>query len=175
MPTNVDEPRPESFERERATVVLTSRLLSLPVPLLDVLVGAIFMLMALFLWIGANYIDRSNTGLVGPGGFPRGVALIFGAVSLAMALRGAIELRSSRSAATVEFVQPFGVVAAMIMVVAYPFLLGFFNYYLVTGPWLIALFLITGFRRPLPMLLCAAGFLVFAKLVFEMLMGIPLP
>ena len=174
MPTNVDERRPESFDREGVTV-LNSRFLSLPMPLLDVLVGAIFMFVALLLWIGADYIDRSNTGLVGPAGFPRGVALIFGAVSLVMALRGAIELRSARSAAAVEFVQPFAVLAAMIMAVAYPFLLGSFNYYLVTGPWLVVLFFITGFRRPLPMLLCAVGFLVFAKLVFEMLMGIPLP
>lgn len=174
MPPNVDEPRPEIFARERATV-LSSRLLSLPMPLLDVLVGTLFMLIALLLWIGASYIDRSDIGVVGPTGFPRGVALIFGTISLVMALRGAIKLRSGRSAAAIEFVQPFAVLAAMIMVVAYPLLLGFFNYYLVTGPWLIALFLITGFRRPLPMLLCAAGFLVFAKLVFEMLMGIPLP
>ena len=170
----VDEPRPESFERERATV-LSSRLLSLPMPLLDVLVGTLFMLIALLLWIGANYIDRSNTGVVGPAGFPRGVALIFGTISLVMALRSAIELRSGRNTAAIEFVQPIAVLAAIVMVVAYPLLLGSFNYYLVTGPWLIGLFLITGFRRPLLMLLCAFGFLVFAKLVFEMLMGIPLP
>ena len=174
MPTGVDERCPESFSRERITV-LNSRYLSLPMPLLDVLVGAIFMVVALLLWVGADYIDRSKTGLVGPAGFPRGVALIFGAVSLVMALRGAIELCSDRCATAVEFVQPFAVLAAMVLAVAYPLLLGLFNYYLVTGPWLVALFFVTGFRRPLPMLLCACGFLVFAKLIFEMLMGIPLP
>ena len=112
---------------------------------------------------------------MGPAGFPRGVALIFGAVSLLMAARGAVELRFERRAAMVEIAQPLAVFAAMTVAVAYPVLLGYFNYYLVTGPWLVVLFFITGIRKPAPMLLCAAGFLIFTKLVFEMLMGIPLP
>ena len=172
--TNASERRLGSPADGRLTVC-NSRRLSLPIPLLDVIAGVILMLFALSLWIGAGYIERSETGLMGPAGFPRGVALIFGAVSLLMAVRGAIELRSGRGAAAMEIAQPLAVLAAMIMAVGYPVLLGYFGYYLVTGPWLIVLFVVTGNRRPLPMLLCAAGFLVFAKLVFEMLMGIPLP
>ncbi len=174
MTTNVDERHSRNLGDEGRTV-WNSRLLALPIPLVDVIVGAIFVLVALSLWIGAGYIERSATGLMGPAGFPRGVALIFGTVSLVMAVRGAVELRFGRAAAMVEIAQPLAVLAAMIMAAAYPVLLGYFDYYLVTGPWLVVLFFITGNRRPVPMLACAAGFLLFTKLVFEMLMGIPMP
>ncbi len=155
-------------------MLLNRRLLSLPLALLDLITGVIFALVALSVWIGAGYIERSETGLVGPAGFPRGVALIFGAVSLMMAARGAVGLRLGRRS-MVEFAQPLAVLAAMVLAIAYPILLGYFDYYLVTGPWLVALFLVTGNRKPVPILLYAGGFLIFTKLVFEKLMGVPLP
>jgi len=173
MTTSASERRPASLEEDRPTL-LSRRLLSLPLALLDLIVGIMFALVALSVWIGADYIERNETGLVGPAGFPRGVALIFGALALAMAVRGALGLRLNRRP-MVEFAQPLAVLAAMVLAVAYPILLGYFDYYLVTGPWLVALFLVTGNRKPLPILLYAAGFLLFTKLVFEKLMGVPLP
>lgn len=155
-------------------MVLSRWLLSLPLALLDLIAGVIFALVALSVWIGAGYIERSEGGIVGPAAFPRGVALIFGAVSLVMAARGAASLRLARRP-MIEFAQPLAVFGAMVLAIAYPILLGYFDYYLVTGPWLVALFVITGNRKPVPILLYAAGFLIFTNLVFEKLMGVPLP
>jgi hypothetical protein len=131
--------------------------------------------MALSLWIGAAYIDKSTPGLRGPADFPRGIALIFGIVSLAMAVRGAIALRNGRTIKMVTFQQPVAVLASMALVIVYPLLLSHLGYYLATGPWLLVLLFATGNRKWLTMLLCAAGFLVFTKVVFEILIGIPLP
>lgn len=142
---------------------------------LDVIVGTILTLLALGLWIGADYIERSSAGLMGPAGFPRGIALILGATSLLTAIRGVIDLRTGRDDERVTVDQPIPVLVTLLLVVAYPLLISSFGYYLATGPWLVALFFATGNRKPLPMLCYAAGFLIFTKLVFQMLIGIPLP
>jgi hypothetical protein len=62
-----------------------------------------------------------------------------------------------------------------VLVIVYPLLLSHLGFYLATGPWLLVLLFVTGNRKPLPMVLCAAGFLIFTKVIFDMLIGIPLP
>ena len=155
--------------------VASPRFLALPMPVLDIVIGGLLTAFAAWLWIGAGAIERSGRGLTGPAGFPRGVALILGAVSLVMAARGAFELRTGRGVETVKVAQPVAVFVAMVLVIVYPLLLGYFGYYIVTGPWLVALLLVTGNRNPVTILLCAGGFLLFTRLVFEKLMGIALP
>lgn len=143
--------------------------------LLDVIVGILMSLMALALWFGAAYIEKTTPGLRGPADFPRGIALIFGIVSLVMAARGALALRNGQDPKMATVRRPAAVLVSMVLVAVYPILLGSLGYYLTTGPWLLALLFVTGYRKLLPMVLCAVGFLIFTKAVFEMLIGIPLP
>ena len=63
----------------------------------------------------------------------------------------------------------------MALVIAYPLLITTFGYYVVTGPWLIVLLFAAGYRKLLPKIIYSIGFLIFTKLVFQMLIGIPLP
>ena len=176
MTMNVDGPPAAADELKPALPPPSgSRVISIRYPLLDVIIGVVMALMALSLWIGAAYIEKTTPGLRGPADFPRGIALIFGTVSLLMAARGAIALRSGGDVEMVTFRQPVAVLISMALVIVYPFLLNHLGYYLATGPWLLVLMFVTGYRKPLPMVLCAAGFLIFTKAVFEMLIGIPLP
>jgi len=160
---------------ESPPLIVIHRMIAIRAALLDVIGGAVMAVFALGVWIGANYIENANTGLKGPGSFPRGVALIFGAVSLLMAARGAKSLRDDIDHENVIIARPLPVLATMLLVIVYPMLLGYFGYYSATGPWLILLLYACGYRKLLPMFAITVGFLAFTKLVFEMSMGIPLP
>jgi TRAP-type C4-dicarboxylate transport system permease small subunit len=175
MTMNIDEQLARLNHLRSGPTVWSRERVSFRAPLLDIIAGVVLTLLALCLWFGADYIDNSTNGIMGPAGFPRGIALIFGVTSLLMAIQGVNDLRNERNGVNVGVDQPLAVVANLALVVVYPILLGHFGYYLATGPWLLALLFVTGFRKPVPMLLCAGGFLAVTKLVFEMLVGIPLP
>lgn len=158
-----------------AETAVTRHQITLRVALLDVIFGVILVLLAAGLWIGAGYIEGNSRGLMGPAAFPRGIALILGATSLLMAIGGVVGLCSASRGQIATVEQPIPVLASLALVVVYPILLGYFGYYLATGPWILALMFAAGCRKPLLMLLCASGFLIFTKAVFQMLIGIPLP
>ena len=63
-------------------ITLSHNQISLRVALLDVIFGVLLTLLALALWIGADYIEGGSSGMMGPAGFPRGVALILGVTTL---------------------------------------------------------------------------------------------
>jgi hypothetical protein len=156
-------------------ITLSHNQIAVRLALLDVIFGVALTLLAVALWIGADYIEDGSSGLMGPAGFPRGVALILGATTLLMAISGGLRLRSGSRDEFVTVEQPIPILANIVLVIAYPLLIGTFGYYVATGPWLVVLLFAAGNRKPLPMIAYAAGFLVFTKLVFEMLIGIPLP
>jgi hypothetical protein len=156
-------------------MTLSHNQIAVRVALLDVIFGVALTLLALALWIGADYIEGGSSGLMGPAGFPRGVALILGATTLLMTIRGALRLRSGSPDEFVTVDQPTAILANIVLVIVYPVLISIFGFYVATGPWLIVLLFAAGNRKPLPMIAYAVGFLVFTKLVFEMLIGIPLP
>jgi hypothetical protein len=142
---------------------------------LDVLFGVLSLLLAIIMWIGADYIERGSGTLVGPAGFPKGVSLILGFSSLLLTLRGVLALRSGSRGDEVAIDQPVAVLISMVLIVVYPILLARFGYYTVTGPWLVALLFASGNRKIPQIIGYAVGFLIFTKLVFELLIGVPLP
>lgn len=142
---------------------------------LDVAFGLLLVAFAIVLWVGADYIESSNHKLMGPAGFPRGVALILGFSSLLMTIRGALALRSGARGEEIGIDQPVALLLAMGLIVVYPVLITAFGYYLATGPWLVALLFASGNRKILLIIGCSIGFLVFTKLIFQIVMGIPLP
>lgn len=142
---------------------------------LDVLFGLLLLLFAVTLWIGADYIEGGNRQLMGPAGFPRGVALILGVSSFLMAIRGLLALRSGSHSDEIVIDQPVAVAVNMALIVAYPILITTFGYYAATGPWLVALLFASGNRKILPIIAYAVGFLIFTKLVFQVVIGVPLP
>jgi hypothetical protein len=143
--------------------------------MLDVIFGVALSLLALAFWIGADYVEGGSHGLMGSTGFPRGVSLLLGTTTLLMAIRGALQLRAGSNVELVTIDQPLAILANIILVIAYPILISTFGYYVATGPWLVLLLFASGNRKPLAMIAYATGFLVFTKLIFEILIGVPLP
>jgi hypothetical protein len=142
---------------------------------LDVIFGAVLALLALALWIGTDYVEGGSHGLMGSTGFPRGVALLLGATTLILTIRGCLQLRTGSNVEYITVDQPIAVLANIVLVIAYPILISTFGFYVATGPWLVVLLFVTGNRKPVQMIAYAAGFLIFTKLIFEMLIGVPLP
>jgi len=142
---------------------------------LDVIFGVALSLLALAFWIGADYVEGGSHGLMGSTGFPRGVSLLLGTTTLLMAIRGALQLRAGSNVELIAIDQPLAILANIVLVTAYPILISTFGYYVATGPWLVLLLFASGNRKPLAMIAYATGFLVFTKLIFEILIGVPLP
>ena len=138
-------------------------------------VGAVLLLaLSAWLWIGAADIEQVGGGVLGPDGFPRLVAALLAAcclVLLIQSVRGAI----TRSGQTVAISRPFQVLAAIGLVCAYPPLIGALGYYLATALWMVPFLMLAGMRRWIGILASVAGFLLFAKVLFQMALGIPLP
>ena len=144
-------------------------------PVLDVIGGLLFLAVAIWLWVGAGSIDDTGQGLNGPSGFPRGVAVLLGGSALLLVVQGFAALAGRSTARPVIVQRPGYVLAAMLLVILYPFLLHWLGYYLATGLWLLPFFWVSGCRRPVLILACSVGFLVFTKVLFETVLGTPLP
>lgn len=147
----------------------------LPAPLLTAAGGMTLFGMAVWLWIGAAQIDGAGSGVTGPDGFPRAIAILLGASSLVMvgqAFRAAI---GGTQTEMVEIRRPAPVLAALVLVAVYPFLLDRLHYYVATTIWLAPLLWLTGMRKPLWIVVTTAAFLLFTKVLFEMALGVPMP
>lgn len=153
----------------------TGPALRLSAPILDVVGGLLFLAVAIWLWIGAAAIDDTGQGLNGPSGFPRGVAILLGGSALLLVVQSFAALAGRSTARPVTVQRPGYVLAAILLVILYPFLLHGLGYYVATGLWLLPFFWVSGCRRPVLILACSAGFLVFTKVLFETVLGTPLP
>jgi len=149
--------------------------LRLPGSIVEIAAGVLFCCVAAMLWVGAHYISARTRGLMGPVAFPKGVAILLGGCSLVMIARAALRLRSRGRDAAITFERPNSVFAAMALVIVYPLLIEKFGYYPATGVWLLPFLWSAGCRNPLVMLCCSVGFLIFTKIVFEMVLGTPMP
>lgn len=165
---------PSSAGRERFGVA-SEPTMRLSAPVLDLIGGLLFLATALWLWFGAASIEDTGQGLNGPAGFPRGVAILLGGSALMLVIQGAAALSGRRQERPVTVQRPMSVLAAIILVILYPFLLHWLGYYAATGLWLLPFFWISGCRSPLLILGCSVGFLVFTKVLFETVLGTPLP
>lgn len=138
-------------------------------------IGVILIAMTAWLWIGAGEIDSRSTGLMGPTSFPHGIAVLLGGTSLILVARAALTLGTGPRRSFVTVLRPSAVVSAIAMSVIYPLLVGSVGYYIATALWLPPFLWIAGYRRPLGVLACSAGFLVFTWIVFQHVLGTPMP
>lgn len=143
--------------------------------LLDAIVAACMGAVALTLWLGAASYDQGTSALSGPSAFPRAIALLLGVSSLLLMGRAlAPRLRGTRQTG-LAMQRPRAVFGAMALVVAYPGLIQALGYYGATALWLPVLLWVAGCRRPLGVAVASLGFLLFSRVVFQQLLGTPMP
>ena len=140
----------------------------------EVAVAVSLIAVAAWLWLDSYSFDEAGRGLMGPAAFPRGVALLLGLSSLILGAKGVRQMcRTDIKPVTVR--RPSSVLLAAVLIVLYPLLLPRFGFYSTTAVWLLALLWCAGQRNIAWALVTLLAFLLVVKLVFQMVMGIPLP
>jgi hypothetical protein len=143
---------------------------------LDVGSGAALFGLAAWLWHGAADIDVAQSSGVGPAFFPRAVAILLAGGSLLLILQGlAPRLFGIQPDKVVQVQRPGSVLASIAIVIVYASLLGRLTYYPATALLLPCLLWAAGLRKPFAIVACTIGFLAFTKILFETVLGTPLP
>ena len=151
-----------------------TRVAHVSAPLMNAVGALLLLALAGWLWIGAGDIESVGGDVLGPDAFPRLVAALLGGcclVLLGQAASGAM----SRSGTSIAISRPIQVLAAVVLVCVYPPMIGWLGYYPATAVWMVPFLLLAGMRKPVGIAASAAGFLVFTKVLFQMVLGIPLP
>jgi putative tricarboxylic transport membrane protein len=142
---------------------------------IDLVIGCSLVLLAATFWLVAAQFDEADTTGVGAATFPRGIAVLRGVAAIMLVARAFLTLRGRLPSGITVTGRPGYVVAGMGLVVLFPVLMTSLGFYIGSALWMPALFLVAGYRRPLGIVLLTAGFLAFAKVAFEMTLGVRLP
>jgi hypothetical protein len=151
------------------------RALVVRLEVLEIAVGAALCAVAAWFWIAAADIDDEGGPGIGPTAFPKGIALVLAAAALLLIVQAAMRLVSGRLGPESVTGRPLYVLAGIVLVVAFPALMQWLGYYPAMGLLIAALLGVAGYRKPLGIALYTAGFLVFTKVVFGMILKTPLP
>lgn len=141
----------------------------------DVIAGGALLAMAVTFWVLGARIDDGGGGGIGAADFPRGLALLLGIASFVLLANGVRHVLGRRTGHLIEIGRPGRVIAGMVLMGAFAPAMRAFGYYPTMAVFLAVLLWIADCRRPLPLLACVAGFLIFSRVVFETLLSIPLP
>jgi len=142
---------------------------------IDAVVAACLVVTALGFWFGAaSFAEVDSTG-IGPATFPRDLAVLLGVGSCMLLARSLAGLSGWAPAAVVVTERPIPVVVGIALVAAFPLLMTSLGYYVASALWMPALFLAAGYRKPIGIVLYTAGFMLFARVAFEMILGVRLP
>ena len=149
--------------------------LRLPGGLVDLVFGLALAGAAAGLWAVAGGFEEADHTGVGPATFPRGLAALLGVSGLLLGLRGALALAGVVASDEVVTHRPLSVLLGIVLVAVFPLLMTTAGYYIAVGVWLPVFLVVAGYRKPLGILLYTAGFLAFAKVAFEIILGVRLP
>ena len=138
----------------------------------DLVEGGLLLGLAAWFWVAAGDIDTDTGGIVSPASFPRGLAALLGTAALLLVVQ-ALWRMAARDQRTVRVAEPFRVVGAIGLTVAFPVLMSLLGYYPAMGAWLVATLWVLGYRKPFGIALYAGGFLAFTKVVFEIILKTP--
>jgi hypothetical protein len=168
----MSHPSPAAAEKQTSfsidRLVIRAAIIDLTVGLALVAVAAVF-------WFAATEFDEADSTGIGAATFPRGIAVLLGLAAVMLAARAILSLYGRLATITTVLSRPGHVLAGMGLVILFPILMSNLGYYIGSALWMPALFVIAGYRKPLGIVIMTAGFLVFAKVGFEMILGVRLP
>jgi hypothetical protein len=142
---------------------------------IDLVVGLALVVLAAAFWLGAAQFDEVDTTGIGAATFPRGIAVLLGVAAAMLVARAFLTLSGRMPTGITITRRPGHVVAGMALVILFPLLMTTLGFYIGSALWMPALFVVAGYRKPLGIVMLTAGFLAFAKVAFEMTLGVRLP
>ncbi|MDF2997767.1 MAG: hypothetical protein K0R27_3404 [Xanthobacteraceae bacterium] len=141
----------------------------------DILVALALLAVAGLFWFFGAGIDDGNDYGIGAADFPRGLALLLAVASGCLLANAVVRLASGTGHHAICIGRPARVIAGMVAMIAFAPLMTRIGYYPAMAIFLAAMLWIADCRRPLHVVAYVAGFLIFSKVVFEMILSIPLP
>lgn len=144
---------------------------AVPAPLYDIIICGALLILGCWFVYGALQMQQT-AAVFDPGTFPLiagGLLILLSGVQIALTVAG------KGSPGSVVFQRPLWLGIGMVLVIAFPFAVGAFGYYIVALIWVPVFGWVAGVRHPLSLLATTAIVLLLAKGVFEMLLGTPLP
>jgi hypothetical protein len=158
------------FSDEKAA----ARPLEVRLELADLLVGGVLLAVSIWFYAAARRIEDVTGDAVGPGGFPRALSILFGALSLALVAGALRRLAIRRRIGTITIHRPLQVLAAVALVIGFPAAVSQLGHYPAMGLWLAAFLWLADCRRPVSIAAYVGAFLAFTKIVFELGLKTPL-
>lgn len=152
-----------------------ARVLRLSIASADLLIGAALLAMAAWFGVIAYRMNDYSGPNIGPADFPGALAVLLGVGAVALLGGAVLRLAQRRATHAISIRRPQLVLLGMALFVAFPALMTLLGYYPAMALWLAAFLWLSGSRSILAIAAFVAGFLVFTKLVFEMILGTPLP
>ena len=138
----------------------------------EIFTGCIMGLLGL--WFLVKSFQLNDMGLVvGPGAFPKIFAALAVALSLLVIFYGMQKLKDYSN--SVEIKRHANVLGFVLLVLVYAALMNILGYFLTTAILFPSLLFVAGERKWKKLVFISAGFVVFAKVVFDILLGVPLP
>jgi hypothetical protein len=124
---------------------------------------------------GADTIQSPQLVEVGPRAFPKACAMALAIAAAILLFRSAVRLAAGEAGETIEFPSPTVVAVAALVSCLVPLTIETVGFNIVIGLWIVVMSLLGGVRSPLLLIALCGGYLLFAKIVFQVLLKTPLP
>lgn len=147
-----------------ATLTLSMRVVE------SVILVLVLMLAIGFLW-GTRAIRSFSQDAVGAHTFPEVLSVIL-IVICALGLFVSLRLPAEE---TIAFKRPRGLIISMFLLLAFPALVDALGYYVVIIPWLLIFGWAARVRTPVLIAITVITVVLVARVVFEMILGTPMP
>ena len=145
--------------------------LKLPAVVLDLIVCIALGALGIWFIVEATTLPDPRR-MIGPGTFPMIAGALLTTLCIAQAV---VSIRDRNTDTAVPFSRPLALPFAMALMLAFPFAMDSFGYYLTAVIWVPAFAWVAGMREIVTMAIITAIVLALARFVFQMLLGTPLP
>lgn len=162
--THKDEAAPS---REGADI----RMFTAPRRVAETLVLTAVFVLAILFFIGSQAIRSDADEAISAHTFPEALSVLL-LVATAIGIVAALRLPSNN---TVTVKRPFALLGAMALLLAFPVMLEWLGYYILIVPWLLFFGVCARVRSPLLIAINLVTVLFVARVVFQMILGTPMP
>jgi hypothetical protein len=141
----------------------------------DVALAMAMLAVAATFYFGADTIQSPQAVEVGPRAFPKACAVALAIAAAVLLFRSAVRLAAGGPGEAIEFPSPAIVAAAALVSCLVPLTIETVGFNIVIGLWIVVMSLLGGVRSRLLLIALCGGYLLFAKVVFQVLLKTPLP
>lgn len=127
-----------------------------------------------YIWTASNFPTRGSSW-VQASTFPTGIGYLTIISCLALILFALIRIIRNQPLKVITIGHPWRVVIGMICTLIYPSILPALGFYVTSALFTGVFGYVAGIRKIIPLLAVTLGFLAFTKIVFEQILGTPLP